>query len=826
MLRSLRWTVRTLAILLMGVTASLPLAAPPPTLVAPRAALLDPNDDDQVLMSKGLDSKALQGSIAKLMTAYTTSWAVKQGFVNWNDTVILSKRDTTQGCTCMKFQCSPQANTNCSCTSTTQVGEQFQLKNLLQVTLNQSTGESTDAIAEHVARKVYGLGTATNPEESDYLMNLFIGLMNERAKELHLDNSLWVTVHGGDTCDFSPGCNPQCKISSCDTSACPTGSQCNGGTSVHDLALLWHALTRDEPKFLGLIGIRAFELDQKDSTFYNSYAHGFGYYPGIDGDKNGGSGACPAGPGSISASCHIAQATRADHPLIASVLQSFSGPNQVAVGTNDVTAMFRWGYAQVLAPVRKVDAQLATPIKDHALACNIGQCFTALRTADDVLNLVVWNAAPEEATLAKLATGVGPSPISSLDVDANQLGTVVAVISAGKMVLSRWWLTGGPSLLGLPPNVQLKQIGDSGANGGEGTLVRVRLAGDNLAVTAVRQANGIIRLGTWKLGNGSSPGTALAWLVNGSSRSAPNLGASGELVLAVGADPGSTGNYLALTGDVTESKAAALQVWRVNGTSGAVNYVQSTSLGNGHDLSLANDGMGKFGVTWVTGLAASGNPRVEVWDVTHDGTFTRTMRWTETDAAVSVRIAPLGSPADKSGIVAAQTFPTSTNTFNSAACGSTFTPVTRISQRRAASFLTAAERGSGAQLAVWDTPVHYNEVVGIIGDYRLADSGNAWGAADDTRLAMLESTDPLLSQYVTQEKRSDGTLRLIGWQVGKPTPSHPHLSPPTPTPKPTPKPPKPKPPCDPCVCSDGHKAGPKVCEGSTACVHICRGHGH
>jgi hypothetical protein len=201
------------------------------------------------------------------------------------------------------------------------------------------------------------------------------------------------------------------------------------------------------------------------------------------------------------------------------------------------------------------------------------------------------------------------------------------------------------------------------------------------------------------------------------------------------------------------------------------------------------------------------------------------MSWTETDAAESVRIAPLGSPADKSGIVAPQTLPITTNTFNSATCGSTFAPATLISQRRSASFLTAAERGSGAQLAVWDTPVHYNEVGGVIGDYRLADSGNAWGAAADTRLAMLESTDPMLSQYVTEERRRDGSLRLIGWQVGKPTPFHPHFSTPTPTPKPKPKPKPTKRPCEPCVCSDGHKAGPKVCLESAACVHICRGHG-
>ena len=771
-----RWMVGGLVLWTVAAEAQ-----PQPTLVAPRAALVDPNLGDKLLMSKKPDSKALQGSIAKLMTAYTASWAVRKGHVAWSDTVTFSKRAVVQGCTCTKFKSQPNTPpaTGCSASSTTQEGEQFRLDDLVRVTLNQSTGESTDAIAELVARKVYKLPAAKTKAESDHLMDLFIGLMNKRSKELHLDNSTWITVHGGDTCDFSEGCDASCTPTACNPKDC---GECNGGTTVRDLALLWHALVRDEPKFLGLIGVRAFELKKKDGTIYNSYRHGYTYYPGLDGDKNGGSGRCPAGTGSTSASCHIAQATRGGHPLIAVVLQAFQGANQVASGVTDITAMLRWGFAKVLKPERRIDATLPDVIKDYAVACSQGQCFTALRAKDDKLALVAWNSSPDSALLTKLASSTDPAAaypsVTALDVDANMMGVQVAVITGGKVVVARWWLTGGPSPPPpLPPNVKVTFLGDGGTvKGGTGTLVRLRQAGDLLAATAVRNADGTLRLASWKLGGGSPGATAVTWLADGTSPSAPNIGASGELVLATGPDPASAGNFLVVTGTVNAAGAAALQLWRMNGTSGAFTYVQSQALGSGRNLSLANHGVGKFGVSFTVGSAATGAPRVEVWDVSHDGAFTRTLGWSETEVATATAIAPLGPPAAKSGITAATTLSISKNTYTAASCGANSAPSTVASQGAAAAFLTAARRSSGAQLAVWDAPKHYNETSGPLTDYRIVDSGSAWGSADNIRLAVLPSSDALLNQYVTGQLGADGKLKLIGWRVGSATPFVPTLS--------------------------------------------------
>src|SRR5262249_48719386 len=257
------------------------------------------------------------------------------------------------------------------------------------------------------------------------LMNLFVGLMNEHTKDagLNLTNSRWITVHGGDGCDFTIGCDPDCKLGSCNLATCQKGQTCPGaGTTVRDVTRLWHRLTVMDPNFLPLIGARAFSLKTSSKAFYNSYNHAFGfYYPGVAGDKNGGSAACPVTTGS--ASCWTAEAVRAGHPLNAAVLQSFTNPQPnvfVASGAADVAALFTYGYSFVLAPVRRIDSgnQAADIVKDHALACDEGTCYSAFRTQNDTLHITAWNVSTDVPLLDRLATYDASSygPVTSLDV--------------------------------------------------------------------------------------------------------------------------------------------------------------------------------------------------------------------------------------------------------------------------------------------------------------------------------------------------------------------------------------------------------------------------
>jgi len=819
---------------LVGVSTA---GAQTPAVVGPRAIIVDPTQD-KVLFEKAPDSRALQGSIAKLMTAFVTSRAVKDGLASWDDTVTLTPRDAIQGCTCMQSVNNLITNTNppppqiCSATSATQAGQKFKLKELLQVTLNQSTGESTDAIAEFIARKVLNQPAPHTQADSEHLMDLFVGLMNKRAHELHLDHSTFVTVHGGDTCDFATGCDPHCEVGNCHPENCPQGSQCGGGTTVRDLTTLWDTLVKDEPLFFSLIGVRAFALDQadKDATFFNSYGHGYGYYAGINGDKNGGSGACPA------ISCWMAQSTRGGHPLVSAVLQSFVTNNSVTPPTtttkapSDLATMFRWAYGYVLAPRRVVDSgnQETETASDHAIACNQGQCFTAIRTQSDTLGLIAWNVSIDQAILERLTT-FSPAPggpgnyskLSAVDVAANQFGTVVAMVTDGNVVVGDWQLTGGPS--GPVPNVHLTFGGDTGNQGGTGSLVRVGLMGDSMALTAVRADDGTIRLSSWKIGFSAQPTqTTLSRLANGSSSSAPNLGTTGELQLAVGPDPKNPGkDFVAMTAAATATGSASVQSWRIDGTTGSISFLKNFLLNGARNISIANNGVGKFGLGFTNGSASTGTVQVETLDVDRAGTITPTLNMADSssDLASATVMAPLGPAAKSAGIKVPTPEPTTTNTFNTTKCGANFAPVAPQSQGDAAAFLSGVARTSGATLAAWDSPVFFTEDA-VVADRRLADSGSAWGKASSIRIAAIDTENPLKNQYVTQQMRSDGTLLLIGWGTGKATPPLPKPTK-TATPKATPV----KVGCPPCVCPNGFKAGPAACAGSVACQHICLGHG-
>ena len=123
----------------------------------------------------------------------------------------------------------------------------------------------------------------------------------------------------------------------------------------------------------------------KPSVPYKTYSHGYNYYPGIDGEKNGSTG---AGGGCPNAGCWTVQATKAGRPMIASVLQDQS----FSTSQTDVASLFRFGYRTVLHPERRGDSgEAGGPIKDHALACNSNACFSAIRSADDSLKLLSWN---------------------------------------------------------------------------------------------------------------------------------------------------------------------------------------------------------------------------------------------------------------------------------------------------------------------------------------------------------------------------------------------------------------------------------------------------
>jgi D-alanyl-D-alanine carboxypeptidase len=725
----------------------------PLTLNAPRAILTYPAAD-KTLYSKSPDEQVLQGSLAKLMTGYVALWAVNQKIVSLDDLVTISPRDTLQGCTCMN-QATNVSRTLCTGTTVTgnfpqtQAGEVFKFRDLFMAMLNQSAGEATDAVAAHVAANVLNVAepTASTPcAESEKLMNVFVGLMNQLSKELGLEHSRWVTVHGGDVCDFSIGCNPECGDLDC-VDACQNGEACSpSGTTTRDLAKLWYALSKAHPLFLQAVGARKFSIastlgsQSVNYSFTHGYSFGSNDYPGMDGDKNGSSAACP------SAGCWVMQNTRAGRSLIASVLQAGSFNN----GRSDCDAMFRYGFRSILAPDRRVDnlsdkafpsgGSKTEPVEDHKIACNEGMCFSAYTTANKKLKLIAWSVDVDNHKLTRSgafpagnAPDVSPA-VADFDVAAHDYFIVVGYVSGANVKLASFWLESGA----LPGTVKIQFLADTGQLAGNGKSVRVLSLSDDQLLTVVRESSGALRLATWKLSAGGA--FSLLSTTGTTAQTAEELAvaAARQAKFLIGDGPAP---FQVVTATTQAGGSIRLHSWSVDPSTGVITF-QKTSQAvdlaeQVSNISVAASGSGKFATAATKGTSATGTHEIVFWNVDADGTFTRTFASTQgSETAASTAIAPLGPGA--------------------------LPPLLGPSP---SAFVTAAIVDGSLKIVTWDLPKFLNE--GNPADYRVADGGSTGGAGAAIRLAKIRGTGPPDERYMTAMKQTDGTLLLIGWALGK-----------------------------------------------------------
>ena len=721
----------------------------PPTINAPRAILTWPAAN-RTLYSKAPDDQALQGSLAKMMTGYVALWAVNENIVSLNDLVTISPRDAVQGCACM-LPAIGVTRTLCDGTTVTgnfpqtQAGEVFKFRDLFMAMLNQSAGEATDAVAAHVAAKYLGVAqpTASTPcADSEALMNVFLGLMNARSKELGLDSSRWVTVHGGDVCDFSIGCNPECASLNC-AAVCANGEACSpSGTTARDLAKLWYAAAQIHPLFLEAVGARSFSIvsTMGTQTFPYSFTHAYSFgtndYPGMDGDKNGSSGACP------SAGCWAMQNTRAGRSLITTLLQAGSFAN----GRSDAAALFRYGFSSILAPDRRVDSASDTtfpgggtePVQDHRLACTEGICFSAYTNADKMLKLIAWNVDVDKEILTRSGSYGEPGPdviagVTHFDVAAHQHFIVLGYVSGANVKLSSFWLESGV----LPGTVKIIRLADTGQAAGNGKAVRLLSLSDDLVLMVVRESSGALRLSTWKLS--ASGALSLLQTTGTTSQTAEELAIAAvrRPPMVIGGEPTP---FQVVTATTQTSGAIRLHSWSVNATTGAIAFQktsQSVDLAEQvRNISVSASGGGKFATAATKGSGATGIHEIIFWSVSGDGTFTRTFASTEgTETAAGTAIAPLGPGA-----------------------------VTPLLGPSATAFVTAALVNGALKVVTWDLPKFLNE--GNPADYRIADSGSAGPAGTAIQIVKIRGTGPPSERYVTAMKQADGTLLLIGWALG------------------------------------------------------------
>jgi D-alanyl-D-alanine carboxypeptidase len=212
---SLNWIV---------VVAALGVAAP--RVAHAEAHLLIEADTGKVLEAENATYPWYPASVTKLMTAYTTLKAVKEGRLTLDTLLTVSPVAASQSPSKMGFR----------------PGTQVTVDNALKMMLVKSANDMAVVLAEGVGGSIDG----------------FSALMNENAQKLGMTQTSYVNPNG-----------------------LPADGQI---TSARDLAILARAMIRDLPEYEYFVHIPSIRFGRKVTQNFNKL---IGRYPGADGFKTG-----------------------------------------------------------------------------------------------------------------------------------------------------------------------------------------------------------------------------------------------------------------------------------------------------------------------------------------------------------------------------------------------------------------------------------------------------------------------------------------------------------------------------------------------------------
>ena len=200
-------------------------------IVAPRPALAEATllieaDTGKVLESQNATYPWYPASVTKLMTAYVTLKAVKEGRVTLDTLLTVSPTAAAQSPSKMGFR----------------PGTQVTVDNALKMMLVKSANDMAVVLAEGVGGSIDG----------------FSALMNENAQRLGMTQTSYVNPNG-----------------------LPADGQI---TSARDLAILARSIIRDLPEYEYFVHIPSIRFGRKVTQNFNKL---IGRYPGADGFKTG-----------------------------------------------------------------------------------------------------------------------------------------------------------------------------------------------------------------------------------------------------------------------------------------------------------------------------------------------------------------------------------------------------------------------------------------------------------------------------------------------------------------------------------------------------------
>jgi D-alanyl-D-alanine carboxypeptidase len=212
---SLNWFV---VVAMLGIVAPRPAHA--------EATLLIEADTGKVLESQNSTYPWYPASVTKLMTAYVTLKAVKEGRVTLDTVLTVSPTAAAQSPSKMGFR----------------PGTQVTVDNALKMMLVKSANDMAVVLAEGVGGSIDG----------------FSALMNENAQRLGMTQTSYVNPNG-----------------------LPADGQI---TSARDLAILARSIIRDLPEYEYFVHIPSIRFGRKVTQNFNKL---IGRYPGADGFKTG-----------------------------------------------------------------------------------------------------------------------------------------------------------------------------------------------------------------------------------------------------------------------------------------------------------------------------------------------------------------------------------------------------------------------------------------------------------------------------------------------------------------------------------------------------------
>lgn len=206
--------------------AAVALAFAAPRLAHAEALLLVEADSGKVLEAQNATMPWYPASVTKLMTAYVTLKAVKEGRTTLDTLLTVSPTAATQSPSKMGFR----------------PGIQVTVDNALKMMLVKSANDMAVVLAEGVGGSIDGFST----------------MMNDTARKLGMTQTSYVNPNG-----------------------LPADGQI---TSARDLAILARAIIRDLPEYEYFVHIPSIRYGRRVTQNFNKL---IGRYPGADGFKTG-----------------------------------------------------------------------------------------------------------------------------------------------------------------------------------------------------------------------------------------------------------------------------------------------------------------------------------------------------------------------------------------------------------------------------------------------------------------------------------------------------------------------------------------------------------